>query len=50
MYKVAYKTIPAPCPSIFNGSISSRGALIKQFINKMVIVFYVFNGKYLVSF
>jgi len=35
--KNSIKTIPAPPPYFFDGSISSRGALTQKFIDKMVI-------------
>ena len=39
------KTVSAPRSSIFNSTISSGGALTQKFINEMVIVFYVLDGK-----
>jgi len=39
------KNYLCPCFSIFDSSISSREALIKKFINEMVIVNYKFDGK-----
>jgi len=44
------KTISAPCPSIFDGSISFRGALTHKLNNKMVIVYYIFYDKFFSEF
>ena len=45
MHKAEGKTASAPRFFIFNSTISFGGALTQKFINEMVIVFYVFDGK-----
>jgi len=37
-------------PSIFDGSISSRRALTQKVIDEMVIVYYIFDGKFFSEF
>jgi len=39
-------TISAPCSSI----LSSREALTQKFIDEMVIVYYIFDGKFFSEF
>jgi len=36
-----------PCPSIFEGSITSRGELTQKLIDKKVIFYYIVEGKFL---
>jgi len=43
------EAISAPCPSIFNGSISSRGALTQKIVDKIIIVYYIFDGSAFLS-
>jgi len=43
---LARSYISAPCPSIFDGSISSRRALTQKIIDKIVIVYYKFDGNF----
>jgi len=47
---MSQKAISAPCPSIFDGSISSRRALTQKVIDEMVIVYYIFDGKFFGEF
>jgi len=44
------EAISAPCPSIFDGLIASRKALTQKVIDKMVIVYYVFDVKFFSAF
>jgi len=47
---MSQEAISAPCPSIFDGSISSRRALTQKVIDKMVVVYYIFDGKFFKEF
>jgi len=47
---MSQEAISAPCPSIFEGSISSRKALTQKVIDEMVIVYYIFDGKFFSKF
>jgi len=46
---MSQKAISAPCP-IFEASISSRRAVTQKAIDKMVIVCYIFDGKFFSEF
>jgi len=47
---MSQEAISAPCPSICDGSISSSGALAQKVIDEMVIVYYIFVGKFFSEF
>jgi len=44
------EAISAPCPSIFDCSTSSREALTQKVIVEMIIVYYLFDGKFFSEF
>jgi len=47
---MSQEAISAPCPSRFDGSIFFRRALAQKVIYKMVIVYYIFDGKFFGEF
>jgi len=47
---MSQEAISAPCPSLFDGSIFSRRAFTQKVIDEMVIVYYIFDGKFFSEF
>jgi len=47
---MSQEAISAPCPSIFDGLIAFRRALTQKVIGEMVMVYYIFDGKFFNEF